>query len=81
MGSESNWGNRVVGWRRSHRALVRYRGWEGAEIVVVNRSKKGWNMFRNAGVIPVSSETESVMDAVKQVTQGELADIVFETTG
>lgn len=78
-------GNRVVVYGAGviGQVLIRYLLAGGCtEIVVVNRSQKRLEYIpKSPAVIPVSSETESVMDAVKQVTQGELADIVFETTG
>ena len=72
-------GNRVVVYGAGviGQVLVRYLLAGGCtEIVVVNRSKKRLEYLPKCpAVIPVSSETESVMDAVKQVTQGELADV------
>lgn len=78
-------GNRVVVYGAGviGQVLVRYLLAGGCtEIVVVNRSQKRLEYLpKSSAVIPVSSKTESVMEAVKQATQGELADIVFETTG
>lgn len=78
-------GNRVVVYGAGiiGQILVRYLLAGGCtEIVVVNRSEGRLEYLpKSSAVIPVSSTKQSVTEAVKEVTQGEMADIVFETTG
>ncbi len=78
-------GNRVVVYGAGviGQVLVRYLLAGGCtEIFVVNRSGKRLEYLpKSSAVIPVSSKEESVFDRVKKATHGEMADIVFETTG
>ena len=78
-------GNRVVVYGAGviGQLLVRYLLAGGCtEIMVINRSKKRLSYLpKSPAVIPVSPTEESVLEAVKKATYGEMADIVFETTG
>ncbi len=78
-------GNRVVVYGAGviGQVLVRYLLAGGCtEIFVVNRSEKRLDYLpKSSAVIPVSSKEESIFDRVKKATHGEMADIVFETTG
>ena len=78
-------GNRVAVYGAGviGQVLVRYLLAGGCtEIIVVNRSQKRLEYLpKSSAVIPVSSKSESVLEAVKKATYGEMADIVFETTG
>lgn len=52
------------------------------EIVVVDVAKTRLDFLPDSpAVIPVCPNEESVLEKVKQVSYGQLADIVFETTG
>lgn len=78
-------GNRVVVYGAGviGQLLVRYLLAGGCtEIIVVNRTEKRLEYLpKSLAVIPVSSLQKNVADVVREVTQGEMADIVFETTG
>lgn len=78
-------GNRVVVYGAGviGQLLVRYLLAGGCtEIIVVNRSEKRLEYLpKSPAVIPVSSGRSNVAETVRQVTQGKMADIVFETTG
>lgn len=52
------------------------------EIFVVNRSEKRLNILpKSPAIIPICSEKENPAEVVREVTGGDMADIVIETTG
>lgn len=78
-------GNRVVVYGAGiiGQVLVRFLLAGGCtEIVVVNRSETRLGYLpKTPAVIPVSPRNTPVADVVREATRGDMADVVYETTG